>query len=124
MNSSFCAIQSRQLIAGLQSRYAERQRHSRGLKIRHNNVIGYYIEVQPKHGDKLVDDIRAEPKARPAPSSIARPWPTPCRTFAYGRAGRELEDRIRSAADKALALELSICSADPGDVEVLTHRGS
>ena len=44
---------SRRLIAELQQKYAEESGVT-GLKIKHNNVIGYYIEVTATHGDKLL----------------------------------------------------------------------
>ena len=36
--------ESRRVIAGLQARYAE-ETGIRSLKIRHNNVLGYFVEV-------------------------------------------------------------------------------
>src|SRR5205085_7432492 len=44
--------QSRKLMAQLQARYAEETAIA-SLKIRHNNVLGYYIEVTPQHAGKL-----------------------------------------------------------------------
>ena len=105
---------SRQLIAGLQNRYAE-QSGIAALKIRHNNVIGYYIEVQPKHGERLVDEARAAGASSPF---IHRQTLANAMRFTTVELS-ELEDKIRSAADKALALELSIF-ADLV-VEVLTR---
>ena len=40
------------MIASLQARYAEAT-GVRGLKIRHNNVLGYFVEVSATHADKL-----------------------------------------------------------------------
>ncbi|MGV8997571.1 MAG: DNA mismatch repair protein MutS [Parvibaculaceae bacterium] len=45
--------ESRQLIAGLQSKYAA-DTGVTSLKIRHNNVLGFYIEVGPKNADPLM----------------------------------------------------------------------
>ena len=45
--------ESRRLIAALQSRYAE-QSGVAGLKVKHNNVLGYFIEVTATHADKLM----------------------------------------------------------------------
>jgi DNA mismatch repair protein MutS len=105
---------SRQLIAGLQNRYAAESGIS-ALKIRHNNVIGYYIEVQPKHGERLVDEARTAGAQSPF---IHRQTLANAMRFTTVELG-ELEDKIRSAADKALALELSIFSDLV--VEVLTR---
>ncbi len=100
--------ESRQLIAGLQNRYAAESGIG-GLKIRHNNVIGYYVEVQPKHGEKMMEDARASPISGGGMKSpfIHRQTMANAMRFTTVELG-ELEDKIRSAADKALALELSI----------------
>ena len=45
--------ESRRVVAALQARYAEAT-GVRGLKIRHNNVLGYFVEVTAQHGDKLM----------------------------------------------------------------------
>ena len=45
--------ESRQLIAGLQTKYADDTGVS-SLKVRHNNVLGFYIEVGPKNADPLM----------------------------------------------------------------------
>ncbi len=47
--------ESRRLIAGLQTRYADGTGVS-ALKVRHNNVLGFYIEVPPRHADRLLGD--------------------------------------------------------------------
>src|SRR5439155_9344649 len=44
--------ESRRMIAALQARYANDTAIG-ALKIRHNNVIGYYIEVSANHAGKL-----------------------------------------------------------------------
>ncbi|MDX2143649.1 MAG: DNA mismatch repair protein MutS [Rhodospirillaceae bacterium] len=97
---------SRRLIAGLQNTYAE----STGvpsLKIRHNNVLGYYIEVNAKHGEKWVTDGRDAKNDGGAAKFIHRQTLANAMRFTTIELS-ELEDRIRSAAEKALALELSI----------------
>src|SRR5882672_7305204 len=45
--------ESRRVIAALQGRYADTT-SVRTLKIRHNNVLGYFVEVTAQHGDKLM----------------------------------------------------------------------
>lgn len=45
--------ESRRVIAGLQSKYADETGIS-ALKVKHNNVLGYFIEVAPRHGDALM----------------------------------------------------------------------
>lgn len=93
---------SRKLIAGLQATYADATGIS-GLKIRHNNVLGYYIEVNAKHGEKLVEEARNA--ASDKTKFIHRQTLANAMRFATVELS-ELEDRINSAADKALALEM------------------
>jgi DNA mismatch repair protein MutS len=95
---------SRKLIAGLQARYAEATSNN-ALKIRHNNVLGYYLEVNAKQGEKLIDDARAGTHS--AANFIHRQTLANVMRFSTVELS-ELEDRIRAAADKALAVELQI----------------
>jgi DNA mismatch repair protein MutS len=44
---------SRLVVAAMQARYAD-ETGIKGLKIRHNNVLGYFVEVTAQHGDKLM----------------------------------------------------------------------
>ena len=39
--------ESRRVIAGLEGKYRQRQRRRRSCKIKHNGVLGYFIEVTP-----------------------------------------------------------------------------
>uniref|UniRef100_UPI0009FE2702 DNA mismatch repair protein MutS n=1 Tax=Henriciella aquimarina TaxID=545261 RepID=UPI0009FE2702 len=50
---------SRQIIAGLQARYAE-ETGINALKIKFNNVLGYFIDVPARHGDALMKPPHAE----------------------------------------------------------------
>jgi DNA mismatch repair protein MutS len=45
--------ESRRLIVGLQAGYAA-ETQAPALKIRHNNVLGYYIEVPPRHAERMM----------------------------------------------------------------------
>ncbi len=103
--------ESRKLIAGLQTKYVDLSGVS-ALKIRHNNVLGYYIETPAKPGEKMVDDARA---AGAAAVFIHRQSMANAMRFTTIELS-ELEDRIRSAADKALALELALFAALVGEV--------
>jgi DNA mismatch repair protein MutS len=88
---------SRKVIAELQARYVE-ETGIRVLKIRHNNVLGYFVEVTAQHGDKLT----APPhNAR----FIHRQTLAGQIRFTTTELG-ELEAKIVSAADRALGLEL------------------
>jgi DNA mismatch repair protein MutS len=88
--------ESRKLIAGLQAKYAADTK-APSLKIRHNNVLGYYIEVTPTHADKLTAN----------PAFIHRQTMASGMRFTTVELG-ELEQNIVSAADKALALETAL----------------
>ncbi len=52
--------QSRRMMAQLQARYAA-ETGVASLKIRHNNVLGYYIEVTPQHAPKLTGKLGIHP---------------------------------------------------------------
>lgn len=87
---------SRQLIAGLQADYAEKTGVS-SLKIRHNNVIGYFLEVSARHAES-VDSGPESPFIHRQTMNNAVRYTTVELS--------ELEGRIAKAADRALALEL------------------
>ena len=107
--------ESRKLIAGLQAGYAELSGIP-ALKIRHNNILGYYIETSGKPGEKLMEDARAG-----GPCSIFIHRQSMANAMRFTTVAlSELEDKIRSAADKALALELKLFADLVG--EVLAHR--
>ena len=90
--------ESRKLIAGLQARYAE-ETGVPSLKIRHNNVLGYFIEVTSTHKDKLPIGAESPYIHRQTMANAMR--------FTTVELG-ELERKIASAADQALALELGL----------------
>jgi DNA mismatch repair protein MutS len=86
--------ESRRLVAGLQARYIA-ETGVTGLKIRHNNVLGYHIEVTPTNAAKIGDGF------------IHRQTLASSVRYSTVELG-ELESKIASAADKALALELKL----------------
>ena len=85
--------ESRRLIAGLQARYVTETGVS-ALKIKHNNVLGYFIEVTSAHGEKLIG--RENFIHRQTMANAVR--------FSTVELG-ELERDLSQAADKAVALE-------------------
>ena len=91
--------ESRRVIAALQVRYAETT-GIRSLKIRHNNVLGYFVDVTAQHGEKLL----AAPQNA---TFIHRQTLAGQVRFTTTELG-ELEAKIANAADRALALELDI----------------
>jgi DNA mismatch repair protein MutS len=100
--------QSRRTMAQLQARYAE-ETGVASLKIRHNNVLGYYIEVTPQHATKLMHAGNAE-ETGSASRFIHRQTMANAMRFTTVELG-DIESRIASAADKALALELALFDA-------------
>jgi DNA mismatch repair protein MutS len=91
--------EARRVIAALQARYAD-DAGIKSLKIRHNNVLGYFVEVTAQHGDKLM--------APPLNGTfIHRQTLAGQVRFTTTELG-ELEAKIASAGDRALGLELEI----------------
>lgn len=91
--------ESRRVIASLQARYSEIA-GTKQLKIKHNNFLGFFIEVQQAQGEKML---------RPPFDTefIHRQTMADAMRFSTRELG-ELEAKIASAADRALALELDI----------------
>jgi len=91
--------ESRRLIAGLEARYRA-ETGIEALKIRHNHVLGYYLEVPAR---------RAEPLLRPPASAafIHRQTMAGAVRFSTVELG-ELEARIGRAAEPAQALEMAV----------------
>ncbi|MEP0338107.1 MAG: DNA mismatch repair protein MutS [Alphaproteobacteria bacterium] len=93
---------SRKLIAGLQARYAE-ETGIPGLKIKHNNVLGYFIEVAAKQADRIKTGKTDEGDS----PFIHRQSMANAMRFSTVELA-DLESRIAKAADRALALELEL----------------
>ncbi|MCV3736587.1 DNA mismatch repair protein MutS [Rhizobium sp. TRM96647] len=91
--------QSRRVIAGLQLQYAE-ETGVKSLKIKHNNVLGYFIEVSAGNASALTEGDEA--KAR----FIHRQTMAGAMRFTTTVLS-ELETKIANAADRALAIELA-----------------
>ncbi|NGX95409.1 MAG: DNA mismatch repair protein MutS, partial [Candidatus Afipia apatlaquensis] len=90
---------SRLVVAAMQARYAD-ETGIKGLKIRHNNVLGYFVEVTAQHGDKLM--------AAPLNATfIHRQTLAGQVRFTTTELG-EVEAKIANAGDRALGLELEI----------------
>src|SRR5712691_1747199 len=104
--------ESRRVIADLQTRYAE-ESGIRALKIKHNNVLGYFVEATAQHGEKLMTPPLRE-------TFIHRQTLAGVMRFSSTELG-DLESRIVSAAHRTLALELAIFERLAG--EVLAQTG-
>jgi DNA mismatch repair protein MutS len=91
--------ESRRVIAEMQASYAD-EAGVRQLKIKHNNVLGYFIEAPQAQGEQLL-------KAPLNATFIHRQTMAGAMRFTTS-ALVDLEARIASAADRALKLELDI----------------
>jgi DNA mismatch repair protein MutS len=90
---------SRLVVAAMQARYAD-DTGIKALKIRHNNVLGYFVEVTAQHGDKLMaPPLNATFIHRQTLAGQVR--------FTTSELG-EIEAKIANAGDRALNLELEI----------------
>ena len=90
---------SRLVVASMQARYADLT-GVKGLKIRHNNVLGYFVEVTAQHGDKLMSQpLNATFIHRQTLAGQVR--------FTTSELG-EIEAKIANAGERALNLELEI----------------
>jgi DNA mismatch repair protein MutS len=90
---------SRLVVAAMQARYAD-DTGVKGLKIRHNNVLGYFVEVTAQHGDKLMTPpLNATFIHRQTLAGQTR--------FTTAELG-QIEAKIANAGDRALGLELEI----------------
>lgn len=85
---------SKVLVQDLQDKYAQRTGIST-LKIRHNNVLGYHIDITPSHAAKIPEDFIH----RQTLASSLRYTTTEL---------AELERRIEAAARQAFELELKL----------------
>ena len=93
------ARESRTVVAALQADLAQKT-DIRTLRIKHNNVIGYFIEVPAAQGKKLM-----EPPF--APQFIHRQTMANAMRFTTAELA-ELEGRIAKAQDRAREIELEI----------------
>ena len=87
---------SRVLIVDLQKLYVEKTGIS-SLKIKHNNVLGFHVDVRSNHAEKLMNDD----------TFIHRQTTAQAVRFTTTELG-ELEHGIVSAADRILTMELKI----------------
>jgi DNA mismatch repair protein MutS len=89
---------TRRVIAELQARYTDIT-GVRSLKIKHNNVLGYFVDVTAQNGEKLMSaPLNATFIHRQTLAGQVR--------FTTTELG-ELEAKIASAADRALGIELA-----------------
>jgi DNA mismatch repair protein MutS len=90
--------ESRRVIAGLEARYRS-ETGVGSLKIKHNSVLGYFIEVTAAQADRLIASSGGAFRHRQTVASAMR--------FATDELA-ELAMRIAQAGDQALAIELEL----------------
>ncbi|TVR10745.1 MAG: DNA mismatch repair protein MutS [Salinarimonadaceae bacterium] len=98
---------SRRFIAGLQGRYAE-QTGCRTLRIKHNNMLGFFVEVPAAIGEDWLRNGMRE-------TFIHRQTMSDAMRFTTVELG-ELEARIAGAAERARAIESAAFDLLAGDV--------
>ena len=99
--------ESRQVIAGMQAKYAELS-GVKALKIRHNNVLGYFVDVTAQHADKFLKPPLSE-------TFIHRQTLANNIRFTTVELS-ELDTKISRARDQALAIELEVFAGLVDDV--------
>ena len=87
---------SRQVIAGLQEDYQAETGIS-ALKVKHNNVLGYFIETPATHAEKMMSPPLNQSFSHRQTTANAIRFTTPALS--------ELEAKIARAAERAAALE-------------------
>lgn len=101
---------SRKVIASLQARYSELAGVS-ALKIKHNNVLGYFIEVPARHGEAMM-------KAPLSETFIHRQTLANSVRFSTDELS-DLAGRISRAEDAARQMELDHFAAFSGRLEAM-----
>jgi DNA mismatch repair protein MutS len=91
--------EARGVIAGLQQSYAD-ETQIKSLKVKYNNVLGFFVEVPSQHGEKILNSkVRERFIHRQSMAGAMR--------FSTAELG-ELESKIASAGDRAIQIELGI----------------
>ena len=104
--------ESRKVIAGLQAGYVERT-GIKSLKVRHNGVLGYFVEVPSQHGSTLMNPPHDT-------KFIHRQTIATAMRFTTAEMA-DLQSRISSAAGKATEIELEIFTRLVAAVEAASH---
>jgi DNA mismatch repair protein MutS len=97
---------TRRVVAALQSRYAD-DTGIRTLRIKHNNMLGYFVEVPAAAGETLLREAGGFLIHRQTMAGAMR--------FTSTELG-ELEAKIASAGERALAIELKHFEALSADI--------
>ena len=98
---------SRQVIAKLQLKYQELAAN-KALKVKHNNVLGYFVEVTA---------LQSKPMLQPPLADTFHHRQTMANAIRFSTAELvETESRIMQAAEQALAIELEIYNQLAGSI--------
>lgn len=101
--------ESTRMIAALQAKYAH-ETATPSLKIKHNNVLGYFIEVPASHGDKLMShNGETVFQHRQTNKGAVR--------FITDKLST-LESKILSAREQTLAVELNLFESLSDDIRL------
>ena len=90
------STQGRRYILGLERKYSELTK-VKNLRIKHNNMLGYFIEVTASNGDILLNEFKQDFIHRQTMKNVVR--------FTSVELG-ELEVKISSAANRSLEIEM------------------
>ncbi len=94
--------EGRSVIAGMQAEYAQAT-GIQSLKVKHNNVLGYFVEVTATHADKMLSEPLNETfKHRQTTANQVRFTTVPL---------SEMETRILNAGGRALEIEKRLYDA-------------
>lgn len=104
--------ESRKLIAGLQAEYVEKTGVA-NLKVKHNNVLGYFVELAAAHADRIMD--KGKEAAAEEFGLIHRQTMASAVRFTTVELS-ELDDKISRAGERALAIELELFQSLSDDV--------
>jgi DNA mismatch repair protein MutS len=98
---------SRQVMAGLETRYIEAT-GVKSLKVRHNNILGFYVEVT---------QANAKPLQSPPHDAVFRHRQTMANAMRFTTAElQETEGRIATAAERALSIEQEVFAELAGSI--------
>lgn len=94
--------EGRSVIAGMQAEYAELS-GIQSIKIKHNNVLGYFVEVTATHADKMLSEpLSATFKHRQTTANQVRFTTVPL---------SEMETKILNAGGRAIEIEKRLYSS-------------
>ena len=109
--------ESRRVVAALRARYAQ-ETGVKSLKIRHNNVLGYFVEVTAANAPALTENDDSPFIHRQTMANAMR--------FTTAELA-DLEQQIASAAERAVRIELEVfetLAARISDNAVAIHAGA